>query len=186
MYKKIYVPVDNSAHSNRAVESALRIGKAFHSELVGCHVYAAKMHDYRFKQMEYSLPEEYLEENELERQRKIHDSLITMGLELISESYIEGMKQRCASEGLPFEGRMIDGKHHVEIVRDLGQSDCDLVVLGVLGLGRQRDSQIGSARSQTIVPGWIHRGHVLELRDRTLRGERLEVGRCIPDVLETR
>ena len=144
MYKKIYVPVDNSAHSNRAIESAVRVGKAFSAELVGCHVYAAKMHDYRFKQMEYSLPEEYLEENELERQRKIHDSLITMGLELISDSYLESMKQLCAREELPFEGRMIDGKHHVEIRRDLEESDCDLVVLGALGLGRQRDSQIGS------------------------------------------
>ena len=144
MYKKIYVPVDNSAHSNRAIKSAARIGKAFGSELVGCHVYAAKMHDYRFKQMEYSLPEEYLEENELERQRKIHDSLITLGLELISDSYLESVKQLCAREELPFEGRMIDGKHHVEILRDLEQSDCDLVVLGALGLGRQRDSQIGS------------------------------------------
>ena len=144
MYKKIYVPVDNSAHSNRAIESAMRVGKAFSSSLVGCHVYAAKMHDYRFKQMEYSLPEEYLEENELERQRKIHDSLITMGLELISDSYLEGVKQFCKNEELPFEGRMIDGKHHVEICRDLEDSDCDLVVLGALGLGRQRDSQIGS------------------------------------------
>lgn len=144
MYKKIYVPVDNSAHSNRAIESAVRLGKAFGSELVGSHVYAAKMHDYRFKQMEYSLPEEYLEENELERQRKIHDSLITLGLKLISDSYLERMKQLCASEQLPFEGRMIDGKHHVELRRDLEESDCDLVVLGALGLGRQRDSQIGS------------------------------------------
>ena len=82
MYKKIYVPVDNSDHSNRAVHSSVRMGKAFRSEIVGCHVYAAKMHDYRFKQMEFSLPEEYLEENELEKQRKIHDSLITMGLKL--------------------------------------------------------------------------------------------------------
>ncbi len=144
MYKKIYVPVDNSAHSNRAIESAVRIGKAFDSEMVGCHVYAAKMHDYRFKQMEFSLPEEYLEENELERQRKIHDSLITMGLELISDSYVESMKQLCAKEELLFEGRMIDGKHHVEIRRDLAASNCDLVVLGALGLGRQRDSHIGS------------------------------------------
>ncbi len=41
MYKKIYVPVDNSAHSNQAIESALRLGKAFGSEMVGSHVYAA-------------------------------------------------------------------------------------------------------------------------------------------------
>ncbi len=137
MYKKIYVPVDNSAHSNRAIESAVRLGKVFEAELVGSHIYAARMHDYRFKQMEYSLPEEYLEENELERQRKIHDSLITMGLELISDSYLEAMRKTCEAEGLPFEARMIDGQHHVEIRRDLAQSDCDLLVLGALGLGSE-------------------------------------------------
>src|SRR5678809_181860 len=85
MYKTIYVPVDNSEHSNRAVSAAVALGKKFEANLVGCHVYAAKMHDYRFKQMEYTLPEEYLDEVELERQRKIHDSLITMGLKLISD-----------------------------------------------------------------------------------------------------
>ena len=50
---------------------------------------SARMHDYRFKQMEYTLPEEYQDENELARQRKIHDSLITMGLQLISDSYLD-------------------------------------------------------------------------------------------------
>ena len=150
MYKKIYVPVDNSAHSDRAIESAVRLGKVFEAELVGSHIYAARMHDYRFKQMEYSLPEEYLEENELERQRKIHDSLITMGLKLISDSYLEAMSKICAAENLPFEARMIDGQHHVEIRRDLAQSDCDLLILGALGLGRQRASQIGSVCERVV------------------------------------
>ena len=50
------------------------------------------MHDVRFKQMEYTLPEEYQHEQELERQRKIHDSLITRGLQLISDSYLDVMK----------------------------------------------------------------------------------------------
>ncbi len=58
MYKTIYVPVDNSDYSNQAMVNALALGQAFDSKLVGCHVYAASMHDYRFKQMEYSLPEE--------------------------------------------------------------------------------------------------------------------------------
>ena len=34
----------------------LELGKAFSAKLVGCHVYAAKLHDYRFRQMEYTLP----------------------------------------------------------------------------------------------------------------------------------
>ncbi|MXZ37963.1 MAG: hypothetical protein F4Z19_06840 [Holophagales bacterium] len=144
MYKTIYVPVDNSDYSNQAITSAVELGRKFDSTMVGCHVYAASMHDYRFKQMEYTLPDEYLEETELDRQRKIHDSLITMGLELISESYLEPMKAVCDDAGLEFEPKMMDGKHHVEIVRDIRESGYDLTVLGVMGIGRVRDTQIGS------------------------------------------
>ena len=144
MYKSIYVPVDNSDHSNRAVACSLALGKAFSAKLVGCHVYAAKLHDYRFRQMEYTLPEEYIDEVELERQRKIHDSLITMGLKLISDSYLDGMSRQCGESGLEFEPRMMDGKHHIEILKDLAGSQHDLVVIGALGIGRARDSVIGS------------------------------------------
>jgi nucleotide-binding universal stress UspA family protein/Zn finger protein HypA/HybF involved in hydrogenase expression len=144
MYKSIYVPVDNSDHSNRAVACSLALGKAFSAKLVGSHVYAAKLHDYRFRQMEYTLPEEYIDEVELERQRKIHDSLITMGLKLISDSYLDGMSRQCRESGLEFEPRMMDGKHHTEILKDLEGSPHDLVVIGALGIGRARDSVIGS------------------------------------------
>ena len=142
MYKSIYVPVDNSDHSNRAVASALALGKAYSAKLVGCHVYAAKLHDYRFRQMEYTLPEEYIDEVELERQRKIHDSLITMGLKLISDSYLDGMSRLCKESSLEFEPRMMDGKHHAEILKDVVGSHHDLVVIGALGIGRARDSVI--------------------------------------------
>jgi nucleotide-binding universal stress UspA family protein len=144
MYSNILVPVDNSRHSNRAIDTGVELGKRFGAGLVGCHVYAAKMHDYRFKQMEFTLPEEYLVEQELHRQRKIHDSLITMGLELISDCYLESMKAQCEREGVAFTGKMMDGKHNTELVRDIRESGYDLVVLGVLGIGRTRDSQVGS------------------------------------------
>src|SRR5436189_5621098 len=119
MYKSIYVPVDNSDYSNRAVACSMALGKAFSAKLVGCHVYAAKLHDYRFRQMEYTLPEEYIDEVELERQRKIHDSLITMGLKLISDSYLDAMSWLCGASGLQFEPRIVDGKNHTEILKEL-------------------------------------------------------------------
>ncbi len=144
MYKSIYVPVDNSDYSNRAVACAVALGKTFSAKLAGCHVYAASLHDYRFRQMEYTLPEEYLDEVELERQRKIHDSLITMGLKLISDSYLDGMSKMCRDSNIEFEPRMMDGKHHAEILKDLAGSPYDLVVMGALGIGRARDSVIGS------------------------------------------
>ncbi|MCH9651101.1 MAG: universal stress protein [Deltaproteobacteria bacterium] len=144
MYETIYVPVDNSPHSNRAIDCAVRLGKEYQSKLVGCHVYAAKMHDYRFRQMEFTLPEEYLVENELHRQRKIHDSLITMGLELISDCYLQSMDEQCQKNGLECERKMMDGKHTVEILKDIGESSYDLVVLGAVGIGRTKDSQLGA------------------------------------------
>ena len=150
MYKNIYVPLDKSEHSNACVDVAVAIGKQFGSNLIGSHAYAAKMHDYRFKQMEFTLPEEYLDEQELERQRRIHDSLITMGLELISDSYIDVMEDRCAAEDLPFERKMYDGRNFQVIVDDIKASNYDLVVLGALGMGAVKDSLIGSVCERVI------------------------------------
>jgi nucleotide-binding universal stress UspA family protein len=150
MYQTIYVPVDNSEHSNACIDMALALGQAFTATLVGSHAYAAKMHDYRFKQMEFTLPEEYLDEQELERQRKIHDSLITMGLQLISDSYLDVMERRCHEAGLPFVRKMFDGRNFQVIVDDIRRSHYDLVVMGALGLGAVRDSVIGSVCERVI------------------------------------
>jgi len=150
MFRRIYVPVDNSDYSNRAIDLAVELGRAFGSVLVGCHVYAARLHDYRFKQMEYTLPEEYKDENELERQRKIHDSLIAMGLQLISDSYLDVMGRRAEEAGLAFERRMMDGKHYKALIDDVRAGDYDLVVMGALGLGAVKDSQLGSVTERFV------------------------------------
>ena len=143
MYQSVLVPVDNSDFSNQAVETAIQIGKRFGSKVTGNHVYAASMHDYRFRQMEFTLPEEYRQESEIERQRKIHDSLITMGLKLISDCYLNVLDLRCQDAGLECERKMMDGKHHVEILKDMAKSDYDLTVLGAKGIGKTKDMQIG-------------------------------------------
>src|SRR5438874_7769806 len=131
MFKKINVPVDNSEYSNQAIEMALALAKPWNATIVGSHVYAAKMHDYRFKQMEYTLPEEYQDETELVRQRKIHDSLITMGLQLISDSYLDVLARRAETAGLAFERKLIDGKHYKVLIEDCLASDYDLVVMEI-------------------------------------------------------
>src|ERR1043166_1362149 len=150
MYKHIYVPVDNSDYSNRAIDLAVELGRAFGARLTGCHVYAARLHDYRFKQMEYTLPEEYKDETELERQRKIHDSLIAMGLQLISESYLDVMKARAEAASLAFTAKMMDGKHYKDLIEDTEASDYDLVVMGALGMGAVKDSQLGSVTERFV------------------------------------
>jgi nucleotide-binding universal stress UspA family protein/predicted Zn-ribbon and HTH transcriptional regulator len=145
MYTNIYVALDNSEHSDTASTVALALASAFDANVIGMHVYAARMHDYRFKQMEYTLPEEYQDEAELLRQRRIHDSLITTGLELISDSYTDVLRFRCLERGVPFTARMRDGRNWEEIVADIDESqDVDVVVMGALGTGAVKESQLGS------------------------------------------
>ncbi len=150
MYRNILVPLDNSEYSNSAAELAIAVGERFGASLTGSHVYAAKMHDYRFKQMEYTLPEEYQDERELERQRKIHDSLITMGLQLISDSYIDVMERKCRERGLPFGRKMFDGRTFQPLVDDIKSTGYDLVVMGALGLGAVKDSSLGSVTERVV------------------------------------
>ena len=150
MIKKIYVPVDNSDYSDASIAMAVEFAKKFGSQLVGSHVYAAKMHDVRFKQMEYTLPEEYQDEVELEKQRRIHDTLITMGLQLISDSYLEVMKQKCTELDIPFEAKMPEGKHYIKLVEDIQESDYDLVIMGALGMGAVKDSLIGGVCERVV------------------------------------
>jgi nucleotide-binding universal stress UspA family protein len=144
MYRTIYVPVDNSDYSNAAIDLALTFGKAFRASLVGSHVYAAKLHDVRFKQMEFTLPDEYKEDDELEKQRRIHDALIGRGLHLISDSYLDQMDVRAKEAQLSFERKHFDGKNFEAIVKDVNDCLYDLVVLGALGQGAVKDSLVGS------------------------------------------
>lgn len=150
MYKRIFIPVDNSDHSNRCIDLGVAWAQAFGATLIGSHVYAAKMHDYRFKQMEYTLPEEYQDEKELERQRKIHDSLITMGLQLISDSYLDVMERRCQELGIPFERRTYDGRTFQPLVDDIRANSYDLVIIGALGMGAVKDSLLGSVCERVV------------------------------------
>jgi nucleotide-binding universal stress UspA family protein len=150
MYKRIFIPVDNSEHANRCIDVGVAWAKAFGAALIGSHVYAAQMHDYRFKQMEYTLPEEYQDEQELERQRKIHDSLITMGLRLISDSYLDVLERRSLEAGIPFERRTYDGRTFQPLVDDIRASAFDLVIIGALGMGAVKDSLLGSVCERVV------------------------------------
>ncbi|MEC4673976.1 MAG: universal stress protein [Nitrospirota bacterium] len=150
MYKTIYIPVDNSDHSNMAIDLGVQLAKQFGSKLVGSHVYAAKMHDKRFKQMEAGLPEEYHDEKELDRQRQIHDSLITRGLQIITDSYLDYIDQKCSEANLPLERRSLEGRNWKVLAEDINTSGYDLTIMGSLGVGAVKDSVIGSNTERVL------------------------------------
>ncbi len=143
-YGKILVALDNSPFSEACAEAAVSVATAFGGELVGSHVYAARMHERRFRQMEATLPEQYLVDGELERQREIHDSLIALGLQLISDSYLDALERRCREQEVPFSRKTSDGKNWERLAEEINDGDYDLVVLGARGQGVTRSDTVGS------------------------------------------
>ena len=99
MYKRLLVCLDNSDHSNSAASLSVTIASATRARLIGCHVYAARLHNARFIEMEDGLPPEYQKEEDLKNTREVHDTLITKGLRIISDSYTAVFHARAACRG---------------------------------------------------------------------------------------
>ncbi len=131
-YHKILLCVDNSSHSNHAACQTGLIAQAFDSTVVATHVYAARLHDRRFLDLEPGLPKQYQEPKRIAASRRTHDSLIGKGLGLISDSYLEAA--RAFLNGASCEAKSIEGKNYAELIRE-SRNGYDLAVLGARGLG---------------------------------------------------
>jgi len=150
MYKKIFVPVDNSKYSRYCTDAGISLAVQFGSELVGSHVYSANLHDRRFRDMETGLPGHYREEERLRKSRKVHDSLIGDGLRLISDAYLESFKKACLEAQIPFSCKLMEGKNWLELVREVRSSAYDLVIMGILGLGAVNGNFIGGVCERVV------------------------------------
>src|SRR3972149_112028 len=144
MFQKILTALDNSPYSDYGMGNAIAISKAFGSTVAGCHVYAARLHETRFMDMESGLPERYQSETILKRQRDVHESLISKGLGIISDSYLDRFEKRCQESKVLCVRKNREGKNFAEIVKEIDQGGYDLTIMGGLGMGVVENSQIGS------------------------------------------
>lgn len=149
-YREILLAVDSSDHANRGVEDGVALAKLWGARVTAAHVFAAKMHDLRFRQMEGGLPERFREERELERQRDVHDDLITRGLSIISDSYLDQADRACSGAGLRFGRRALEGKNYRQLVKETNSGGYDLLVLGALGLGAVAESSLGTVCARVV------------------------------------
>ncbi|MEE8366153.1 MAG: universal stress protein [Gammaproteobacteria bacterium] len=149
-YQSILVAVDSSDHSNQAVEEAVRLAQYWGSKITGTHAYAAKMHDIRFRQMEGGLPEQYRVEQELEHQREVHNELITRGLSIITESYLDQIDRLCQQQELDFHRSSLEGKNYRALVSEANNGTYDLLVMGSIGVGAIEGSRIGTVCGRTV------------------------------------
>src|SRR5918994_2527851 len=114
--REVFLPVDNSPHSGWAVDRALEICRASGGRVTGNHVYAARLHDVRFRQLETGLPARFQTPDEIKRQRKIHDKLIEKGLQLISDSFLDQVERRCHEASVAVTRQLLEGIHYQEVI----------------------------------------------------------------------
>jgi nucleotide-binding universal stress UspA family protein len=123
MYREILAPVDNSPFSDWAVDRAIELCAGSGGRITANHVYAARLHDVRFRQLETGLPAQFQTPDEIRRQRKIHDKLIEKGLQLISDSFLDQTEKRCAAAGVPLTRQLLEGINYEEIVREANRGE---------------------------------------------------------------
>ena len=121
MYREIFVPVDNSPHSDWAVDRAIELCRRADGRITGNHVYAARLHDVRFRQLETGLPARFQTPEEIKKQRKIHDKLIEKGLQLIADSFLDQLGKRCDAAGVRLTRQLLEGINYEEIANEVNR-----------------------------------------------------------------
>ncbi len=121
VYREVFVPVDNSQHSDWAVDRAIELCRMSGGRITGNHVYAARLHDVRFRQLETGLPAQFQTPEEIKRQRKIHDKLIEKGLQLIADSFLDQLSHRCEAAGVALTRQLLEGINYEEIVNEVNR-----------------------------------------------------------------
>ena len=145
LYQHILVALDSSDHANTGMDITLGVASLTDgARITGVHAYAAKLHDRRFRQMEGGLPEQFREEQELERQRDVHDDLITRGLSIITDSYLDQAHNNCKQAGIDFIRCSLEGKNYRALTQETNSGKYDLLVMGALGLGAVEGSRLGT------------------------------------------
>ncbi|MCC6173347.1 MAG: universal stress protein [Gammaproteobacteria bacterium] len=144
LHRAILVAVDCSDESNRGVIEAVALAGVVGAKVTGIHVYAARLHGLRFRQMEGGLPQQYRQEQALEEQREIHGELITRGLSLIADSYLDQAAHACHAASIPFAPRSLEGKNYRALLEEAHSGRHDLLVIGARGLGAVPEGGIGT------------------------------------------
>jgi len=146
----VLVCLDASDYANRALKESVRLAGSAQGTVIGIHAYAAKLHDHRFRQMEGGLPERYQKEKEMENQREVHDTLITRGLGLISDSYHDEAQIICDAADVPLERLSPEGKNYRRIVEAASSGIYDAIALGAHGLGIVPGAAVGTVCERVV------------------------------------
>lgn len=130
-FKKILVPIDFSAHSDRAVEAAVELARAFDSELHLIHAYSmpvAMVGPY-----DYQIPANILGD--------LRDS---------AARRVDQEAKKLTDAGVKVNALIAEGVATQVIIDAAEQVDADLIVMGTRGLTGLKHAVLGSVTERTI------------------------------------
>jgi nucleotide-binding universal stress UspA family protein len=152
MYKKILIALDGSIYSEMAIDIAIKVAENSDScILYGCHVYASKMHKFRFSEMETGLPERYQDPEKLSYLRNTHEDLITDGMQLISDAYLAPLVNKALEKDLKLEGITPEGRNYSKLLEIITKISPDLIILGGWGHGKEEEYILGSLTQRILI-----------------------------------
>ncbi|MBI1313313.1 universal stress protein [bacterium] len=125
--KRILVPVDFSATSNKAFDYALSLARAFEAEVTALHV---------------------LEDPIL--YAPTTDAVYRQAFERTIQSKLEELLNRHGTEGVQVSSELRQGSPFLEIVQYAETESCDLIVMGTVGRGPIQHMLMGSVAEKVV------------------------------------
>ncbi|QWR76806.1 universal stress protein [Candidatus Magnetomonas plexicatena] len=173
---KVLLCHDNGDVSDMAAGVALSIARAFNLPVLGLHGYNAVMHEGAFRIMEPTLPAEYQTEEILAKQREVHASLIRVGMEKISLSYLKPLEPIFSDAQVPFSPKVREGKNFKALLELINEEDFgSLVIIGDSGFNHSEYGFVGSVCTR-VLRQCDNKNILIVKNDKILEGAEFVVG----------
>lgn len=146
----ILVCLDGSPDSDAAAALALRYAQSLGLPMVAAHVYDARIHESRFRQMEPGLPEKYQDKMGLKELRDSHGTLMSDGFHALSRGYMDGFLKLAASTEVEVEAVIEEGRNYVGLLKIIERFKPAMAAIGAAGLGDLGDGVLGSTAARIL------------------------------------
>ncbi|MBN1291263.1 MAG: universal stress protein [Candidatus Latescibacteria bacterium] len=150
MYSKILVALDGSEYSLIGGAIALELAKNIGAEVIAAHIFDARLHSVRFREMESTLPSKYQDQNTLKELRDAHNDLIFEGFEALSKGYMEQFLEKARENGVFVSQIQKEGRNYIQLLQIAEDQNINLIVLGAHGLGNLNDGNTGSNMNRVV------------------------------------
>jgi len=148
--KSIVVGIDGSDYSNKIVERAAQMARAFDASLTIVTCYDPGLHRVVFKSLADVLSEQAGKVFKFNEQEQLHNQVIDCSLENLYRRNLEKARQIAEPYGIVIKTELLRGKPYLMINEKLRETNADLCVVGRFGIHKGKYSRLGSTAERIV------------------------------------